>query len=53
MPLDQVPRVLGIKTQQEVDLVDVPRVEPDRVPVWHGRRRETVSVHSRDAWTLM
>ena len=21
-------------------------------PVWHGRRRETVSVHSRGAWTL-
>ena len=52
MPLDQVPRVLGVEAQQEVDLVDVARVEADRVPVWHGRRRETVSVHSRDASTL-
>lgn len=37
VPLDQVPGLLGVEAEEHVDLVHVPRVQPDRVP--HLRRR--------------
>mmetsp|Transcript_6179 Transcript_6179/g.20144 ORF Transcript_6179/g.20144 Transcript_6179/m.20144 type:complete len:665 (-) Transcript_6179:1552-3546(-) len=32
VPLDELPGLLGVEAQQKVDLIDVPRVEPDGVP---------------------